>query len=226
MLALCSPHLPPQYGLLIWGCAFPLGKGLLVKSPGPRFPGTLVPFETALHGNAGPCEPRCPSQREPALIIFLWRNVGHFSRAGGHLRVKTQAPASFLWFFAGGALWVWGFSLQGGLRPLWLRLLPTVVPACLGVGTLAGPFALLCGGAASPRPGAVRPLSLLFAHVEGLKHHLPGLGLMFPWYLASNPFRASCCHVCAPLGRLGGVLTPSLGEVSTPWGRPWTEHPH
>lgn len=95
MLALCSPHLPPQYGLLIWGCAFPLGKGLLVKSPGPRFPGTLVPFETALHGNAGPCEPRCPSQRGPALIIFggMW---DIFPEQGGisASRLKLQLPFS------------------------------------------------------------------------------------------------------------------------------------
>lgn len=191
------PPLPPCPQSIVdsflVGCAFFLDRGLLaVKSPGPRLPDSETslgemqallcfscpPAWAWAHGPLLPPAPHPGFQQGSSVVVSPLQD--------------SNSSSLFLWSFAGGSKVRPSLPLNGAflwrvLPPLQPRLLPTTVPSFSGASTLSHPP--FSGGAASQ-----------------VRHALPGLGLSFPWCLASISFRTA-------------RLSPSLGVSTAPLGQ-------
>lgn len=159
------------------------------------FPGSPVLLETPRHEHAGSSVPELP----PVSATFccgVLLGPPKSSGAPSPLRMEllhggTSASGprlSFSLVLCWGIEGVlkWGLSLEGGA--------PAPVVSALSRGCrYPGPVA--------PPPDLVlSSLDLSCSPLEGLRPHLPRLGLLSPWHLASGSCRTSCCQSVPLLG--------------------------
>lgn len=188
----CVPHLH--------GC-WPPGRLAHCSSRGSAvmdrdwFPGSPVLLETPRHEHTGSSVPELP----PVSATFccgVLLGPPKSSGAPSPLRMEllhggTSASGprlSFSLVLCWGIEGVlkWGLSLEGGA--------PAPVVSALSRGCrYPGPVV--------PPPDLVlSSLDLSCSPLEGLRPHLPRLGLLSPWHLASDSCRTSCCQSVPLLG--------------------------